>query len=293
MENKIRNYRSDIQVFRALAVISVVIYHLFPINFENLKIGVDIFFVISGFVITKSILNSNQFGINEFKEFLRKRVTRIFPLSIFSSLIIWVTFTILSPGFFSERDTFSSIFGIQNLLLGRVGRPYGGLNLNLNPYTHFWSLGVEAQFYLLYPLFLLILYWTLTKKRNKQKLSNNSNKLYQNNYFYKYLRNLLLLFGIISFLGYSIFYNPANAWSYFNPFLRFWEIIIGCLAFLYSLKINSYKEKDASKKEKNKIYFLITFITFFITYSFFGSGKFHAILLLSTLIFLEIIFLIL
>ena len=285
MNYKIRNYRKDIQIFRALAILSVLIYHLFPISFENLKIGVDIFFVISGFVITKSILNFDKFGINEFQDFIRKRIKRIFPLSIISSLIIWVAFTILSPGFFSERDTFSSIFGIQNLLLGRVGRPYGGLNLNLNPYTHYWSLGVEAQFYLLYPLILFTLYWLITKKSKKKELIYNSKKLYENTRFYNNLKNLLLFFCIISFISYAFNYNPTDAWSFFNPFLRFWEILIGCLSYLYSLKVDPYKIKDLSIKQKNKVFILVIFITFFILYSLFGSSQIHSTLLLLTLIF--------
>ena len=112
-----KGFRKDIQFFRGFAVISVVLCHLFPFEFENLKIGVDIFFVISGFVITKSILNSSKFGLNEFKNFISKRIKRIFPLSLISSLSIWITFQILAPGTFSQIDVFASIFGFQKCLV--------------------------------------------------------------------------------------------------------------------------------------------------------------------------------
>ena len=209
---------------------SVVFCHLYPLKLENLKLGVDIFFVISGFVITKSILNETQFNFKEFKNFISKRIKRILPLSIISSLSIWIIFEILAPSTFSELDTFSSIFGFQNILLGFKGRPYGGIGPNLNPYTPFWSLGVEEQYYILYPIILLILSFFIFK--NKEQNFSAKLKLSKQQNFYLPLRNLLICFGIISFVLYLYNYNPADAWSYFNPFYRFWEIILGCLAFL-------------------------------------------------------------
>lgn len=155
-----QNQRSDIQVLRGIAVLAVVLYHLnFPIHSGFL--GVDIFFVISGYVITGSILQSKGSLKNVLINFYKKRIRRLFPTSTYIILLTLFATLLFLPRVYISRyinDAVSSFFMISNFRFAYIGVDYLQDALETSPFLHFWSLAVEEQFYLLWPLTLLTLF---------------------------------------------------------------------------------------------------------------------------------------
>jgi peptidoglycan/LPS O-acetylase OafA/YrhL len=213
-----QNQRSDIQVLRGIAVLAVVFYHLgFPIYSGFL--GVDVFFVISGYVITGTILRASGTLKNTIIQFYKKRIRRLFPTSTYIiTLALFATFLFLPRVYISKyiNDAVSSFFMISNFRFAYVGVDYLQDALETSPFLHFWSLGVEEQFYLLWPIALLTLF----------------------------RRKALYNFAIPAFFSlYAItplFYPTAY---FFFPTSRAWEFLVG--AFVAS--IPKYNVKNILK----------------------------------------------
>ena len=148
------SYLNHIQGLRAIAVIFVIFYHLTK-NFSFGYVGVDIFFVISGFVISKSIyenLNNKNYIIY----FFFKRLRRILPVLLFVLIISMIAYLILGNLVNSDRviKTFiASTLGISNIYFLRNKEDYFAENLD-NLFIHTWSLGVEEQFYFFLSVFI-------------------------------------------------------------------------------------------------------------------------------------------
>lgn len=148
--------RSDVQGLRAIAVILVVAYHLglfFPAGF----LGVDVFFVISGFVIGQILLNEvTATGKVRWGRFYSRRFLRLVPaLAIVLGVIVVISTVFFSSDLLHSTATGSAIaaaFGLSNFLIAELSGGYFGLAPSLNPLLHTWSLSVEWQFYLLFPL---------------------------------------------------------------------------------------------------------------------------------------------
>lgn len=206
-------YRNDITGLRALAVLSVIVFHYFPDIIPGGFIGVDVFFVISGFLISENIykeLDNNTFS---FLEFYFRRVKRIFP-----TLIVVLVITYVLGWIFLFAEDFrqlgnhiahGSLF-LSNFLLYRESG-YFDVAAEAKPLLHLWSLAIEEQFYVLWPLILWIL-WRCEKFR------------------------LQLILGItILSLGWNFFqsYNNLNH-DFYSPLTRFWEFSCGALvAYFY------------------------------------------------------------
>ncbi len=223
-------YRPEIDSLRALAVISVIIYHA-KINIFNLKIleggflGVDIFFVISGYLITSIIitdLKNKNFSILNFYE---RRLRRIIPVLVFIILVTlpfgWIYLLPIQFIEFSKSALFSLIFS-SNLFFWIDGVEYIRTESLFKPYLHTWSLSVEEQYYLIVPFILIFFY------KKKQIL------------------NILILIFLISFM-HSIFSSTKYpVFNFFSLSTRAWEIAAG--------SIISYLEfSKGSKKIKNNI----------------------------------------
>ena len=229
--NKKNKIDKHIQVLRCISVFLVIFYHLNLDFFSNGYLGVDIFFLISGYVITMKLYEDytlrNSINITSF---WRRRIQRIYPVLIFSFSATFIFFLFfgqlyLLRGLFEQFV--SSIFGISNLyfLFHRVD--YFN-DLSSSPYLHSWSLGVEEQFYLIYPIILSIFIYLLSIKKVL---------------FVKVSIFILMLMSI-----YSSFYFETTSpqLSFYFPLLRFWEIGLGCILFFLNFeklklsRFNSY-----------------------------------------------------
>ncbi|MDY6275648.1 MAG: acyltransferase family protein [Succinivibrionaceae bacterium] len=216
-------YRPDIDGLRAIAVLSVVLFHAFPDSiFRSGFAGVDIFFVISGFLISTIIFR----GMNErmkgsgggkpfsFIDFYSRRVRRIFPSLIFCLLTFLVLgHFVLLPDEYSLlwKHTAGASAYVSNLVLWSEAGDYFQTASQTKPLLHLWSLGIEEQFYLIWPLLLFIAY----------RLRFNI--------------LAITLIGALASFGFelsSVRSNPTAA--FYSPFLRFWELMAGSLlAWLY------------------------------------------------------------
>jgi peptidoglycan/LPS O-acetylase OafA/YrhL len=164
-------YRSDIDGLRAVAVLGVVIYHAFPWLIPGGFIGVDIFFVISGYLISgilyrglKADRGDGNFSPFSFRAFYARRIRRLFP-ALITMLVITLAYgwLILLPDEFQQlgKHVAAGTFFIQNIVFWQESG-YFDISANLKPLLHLWSLAVEEQFYIFFPP-LLVLLWKKPK----------------------------------------------------------------------------------------------------------------------------------
>ena len=229
-------YRSEIDGLRAIAVISVLVYHakISILNYEILKggfLGVDIFFVISGYLITsiifRELITTNSFSFSYFYE---RRVRRILPALIFVMItILPLAWIYLLPNNFIDfsKSILYSIGFSSNYYFYSSGQIYGAESGLLKPFLHTWSLSVEEQFYILFPILLLILF----------------------KYFRKYLiHTLIFLFLVSLFLAEWSSKNYQWLNFYFLP-TRAWELLAG--------SILGFFEVTKGQRSNNKIFNLL------------------------------------
>ncbi|WP_181883205.1 acyltransferase [Pseudomonas fluorescens] len=208
------SYRPDIDGLRAFAIISVVLYHAFPAYMRGGFIGVDIFFVISGYLISSIIFKGLEAGNFSFLDFYKRRVNRIFPALIIVLLVCYAVgwFALMAAEFkFLGKHVLGGIGFIQNLVLYKESG-YFDTSSELKILLHLWSLGVEEQFYILFPLAA----WVLWRRR-------------------VLVLPLLIGMAAISFGAglYKLSVNPSAA--FYMPQYRFWEILSGSLLAYFSV----------------------------------------------------------
>jgi peptidoglycan/LPS O-acetylase OafA/YrhL len=159
-------YRPDIDGLRAIAVISVVLYHLGIRGFEGGFVGVDVFFVISGFLITGYILADLEAGTFSFGRFYVRRARRLFPALFFTLATSFIVgMLLLSPDHFEalSNSLVTALASVSNVQFWRE-TGYFDAKAHLKPLLHTWSLGVEEQFYFVWPLTLTAL-WKFRRSR--------------------------------------------------------------------------------------------------------------------------------
>jgi peptidoglycan/LPS O-acetylase OafA/YrhL len=212
----IPNYRPDIDGLRAIAVCAVVLFHAFPGALPGGFVGVDIFFVISGYLISGHILEALRDGRFSFLDFYGKRIRRIYPALL---LVICV---FLAAGaltqFSSEfailgRDAAAGALFVSNIVFYLTAN-YFEADAALKPLLHLWSLGVEEQFYILMPL-LLAFGWPLLRRI--------------------YVLRVILLLFLGSFTLSVLFSQGHPNAAFFLPPTRFWELLAGTLLAWYGV----------------------------------------------------------
>lgn len=201
-------YRPDIDGLRALAVLSVVVFHYFPAVLPGGFVGVDIFFVISGYLITSIITKDINNASFSFVDFYRKRVLRIFP-ALFLVLLFCLIYgwSYLLPSEFKSlgKHIFSGSFFVSNITLW-MESGYFDTSSAYKPLLHLWSLGIEEQFYLLWPVILLVC------AKSKKSISAIS---------------LSILIASLSYCIYTMSDNTGI--NYYSPLSRCWELMAGAL----------------------------------------------------------------
>lgn len=150
-------FRPDIQSLRAVAVVLVVLYHARVPGFTGGFVGVDVFFVISGFVIGSSLLREiDRTGRVRLRAFYWRRARRLLPAFALATLFALVVGTLVMPvgdgQVAAARTALAATFSVSNLYLMSTGDRYFAPTVEDNPFLHTWSLGVEEQFYLVIPI---------------------------------------------------------------------------------------------------------------------------------------------
>ena len=153
-------YRAEIDGLRAIAVVPVILFHAGFTLFSGGFVGVDVFFVISGYLITTIILSEKEQGKFSILNFYERRARRIIPV-LFFIIIVCLPFSwfLLLPSdlkIFSKSLVAVSLFSSNILFWSETG--YWGASNELKPLLHTWSLAVEEQYYILFPIFLMIMW---------------------------------------------------------------------------------------------------------------------------------------
>ncbi len=206
-------YRAEIDGLRAIAVVSVILFHAGLPYIGGGYVGVDIFFVISGYLISTIIFNEVEQQKFSFVTFYERRARRIIPaLSLVMLASIIPAFLLLQPNdlvSFGKSLIAIPIF-LSNVLFWSE-RGYFGTASELKPLIHTWSLAVEEQFYLLYPVVIMALYKWCRK------------------YLVAILTVILLVSLVASYYVTRLHFDTA----FFLPFTRAWELLIGGMAALF------------------------------------------------------------
>lgn len=229
-------YRQDIDGLRGLAILSVFIFHLNKSYLPGGYLGVDIFFVISGFLITSNILIDKENKQFQYKLFYQKRIARIFPAFFFVALIVFIIsylvyphqeFALIGANLFSASISSSNIYQI-------IKGDYFKQSVDSVPFLHYWSLSLEEQFYFIFP-FLFILFLKFGNKRIIH-------------IYYFFLVSSLLLYLIVGF------FNSTLAF-YLLP-TRTWELLSGSLLgyIKFNNRLNSFPYQ--SNRLKKYLYIL-------------------------------------
>lgn len=214
------HFRLDIQGLRAIAVGLVVIYHLLPHRITGGFIGVDVFFVISGFLITSHLIKHPPRKAKEFGTFWLRRIKRLIPASMLVLFATVLAVRVLTPESFwrdNTLQTIASAFYSQNWYLLSTSVDYMAEDNAPTAVQHYWSLAVEEQFYVLWPLCIGALWWFAVRKKLIPK------------------RFVLVGVSLIVVLScaYSIYLTSVEPGvAYFSTFTRAWELALGAVVAL-------------------------------------------------------------
>lgn len=215
-----KHYRADIDGLRAIAVLGVILFHA-GVGLEGGYVGVDVFFVISGYLIAQILLRETQAGGFSIRQFWVRRIKRILPASSFVTLVtLSIGYLVLDPDSYlnlSESAIAHSLM-VANVFFWRSGG-YFSEAAELQPLLHMWSLAVEEQFYLFFPIIMIFF-----ARRQKQVIS------------------VIVAFTVVSF---AICLIGVYVWPSATFFLiptRAWELSIGVLLALAESKLSLSKK---------------------------------------------------
>ena len=255
MEKKIK-YRSDIDGLRALAVIGVILYHTEIRIGDNLLfsggfLGVDVFFVISGYVITSSLSKRSESNLFEFiSSFYERRIKRTIPLFSVVLIISTITLPFIYDNFLVNKNVNSSIAtttAISNFYFWLTSTLYQFAQKNNLINLHFWSLAIEIQFYIFFPLLFVFF-------RKKEKI----------------IQLVAFILFLISYLFVIKIYKIHNFFNFYNSGSRIFEFFSGVLIFFYSDYL-----RNRIKKEFHSYIYILGIIILFLYLYFYNDEGFH------------------
>jgi hypothetical protein len=205
-------YRKDIDALRGLSVLLVVIYHAFPEKLPGGFIGVDIFFVISGYLITKIIFSQLKKEDFSFLNFYKRRIKRIFP-ALFTVLVtsLIIGWFILFPDEYKQLGdhvAYATIFILNFSFIKELG--YFDVASHYKPLLHLWTLSIEEQYYLIWPAILVLIF--------RFKLN---------------ILIFLISIILISFIANIYFVNDYKDEVFFHSITRVWQLGLGSLLAIY------------------------------------------------------------
>jgi peptidoglycan/LPS O-acetylase OafA/YrhL len=202
-------YRPDIDGLRALAVVPVVLYHLKVKPFDGGFVGVDVFFVISGYLITQLIYGEIQQGRYSIVGFYVRRARRIFPaLFVMCAVCSAVLLATFLPGEIAEfrSSLIAATLFVSNIYF-YITNDYFAAAAETKPLLHTWSLAVEEQFYIFFPLVLLATHRYLLRWQHQSLIA--------------------IAVGSLAICTWLAEYNPSAAFYLIHP--RAWELLTGAL----------------------------------------------------------------
>ena len=229
--NKSLVYRHDIDGLRALAVFAVFLFHAFPKYLKGGFVGVDVFFVISGFLISSIIFTQLENGSFSFWQFYSRRIRRIYPvlITVLVACLAFGWFFLLSDEYLQLGKHVAGGAGFVSNFILWFESGYFDNAANSKPLLHLWSLGIEEQFYIVWP-FLLWLAW---KKRFN-------------------LFTVSFLIAAVSFALNLHWYKLKPVMDFFSPQTRFWELLCGAMLAWTNLH---FRETLLPLKERMTIFF--------------------------------------
>jgi peptidoglycan/LPS O-acetylase OafA/YrhL len=214
-------YRPEIDGLRAVAVSAVMLFHYFGAYVQMGYLGVDVFFVISGYVITSYLFGARKISPSDFLlTFYMRRVKRLVPALVTCVIVTAILFVLVTTR--APKETFASgawaLIGFSNVELLRLSQDYFALDAQLNPFTHTWSLGVEEQFYFFYPALIALTGYSWRNARHTEARATA----------------VVVALCLTSLGLYLVLrqFNPDAAF-YLMP-TRFWELAAGGLVYLSS-----------------------------------------------------------
>ena len=223
-------YRSDIDGLRAIAVLLVIGFHAFPEWVKGGFIGVDVFFVISGFLISSIVIQNLNNDTFSFSDFYGRRVRRIFPALIVVLLfcLIFGWFVLLPQEYAYLGEHIAAGVGfVSNWVLWRESG-YFDVSAELKPLLHLWSLGIEEQFYIVWPI---LLWFVIAKRFN--------------------VTAVLLVSASVSLIFNIALIGSDPIATFYMPWTRFWELISGALLANWMMHQQQRNESSKSYVIKN------------------------------------------
>ncbi|OIN66010.1 acyltransferase [Exiguobacterium sp. KRL4] len=209
-------FRPEIEGLRVVAALLVAVYHIW---FNRVSGGVDVFFVISGFLITTSIISTiNRTGEFRFLPYVTKLIKRLLPSVLFILAVVLVLSSFLLPQSILEktiREVVASMFFYQNWQLAISSTDYLDASQMKSPVEHFWALSIQGQFYMIWFVLFSFILWMVKKYTIKNV---------------KPMINTILGVLFVTSLSYSIYLTEVNQpWAYFITMTRVWEFALGSL----------------------------------------------------------------
>lgn len=225
-------YRADVDGLRAVAVLAVIAAHLPEKFLPSGFLGVDVFFAISGFVVTASLLSQKSTRLVPlYSGFLTRRIKRLLP-ALTVCVAVTSTVVLLTDPFpaASINAGLAALFGFANIVLFFFELDYFSPSSLFNAFTHTWSLGVEEQFYVVFPMFVWLFYYRMSKASVKA------------------LALAMVVGGLVSLGLFTLLYEDHRAAAFFLMPARIWELGVGALVFLGARQLKTERLQNILRR---------------------------------------------